>query len=47
MKIIAFLLAALPLSAAMLPACHGDPTIDDTPTLAQVMQRSNASIAPR
>ena len=44
MKIIAFLLAALPLSAAMLPACHGDPAIDDTPMLAQVVQRSNASI---
>ena len=44
MKIIAFLLAALPLSAAMLPACHGDPTIDDTPMLATVIAKSNEHI---
>jgi hypothetical protein len=43
-KIIAFLFAALPLCAAMLPACHGDPTIDDTPMLATVIQKSNEHI---
>ncbi len=29
--------------AAVLPPCHGDPTYDDTPALAQVIANSNSS----
>lgn len=44
MKALVLFFVTLPLCAATLPPCHGDPTIDDTPMLAQVIQRSNASI---